>query len=33
MTGKKIAVVTGTTNERAVTEQVRAHKLNSPSCR
>src|SRR5271156_6477386 len=28
MTGKKIAVVTGTTNERAVTEQVRAHKLN-----
>ncbi len=26
--GKKIAVVTGTTNERAVTDQVRAHKLN-----
>jgi len=30
MTGKKIAVVTGTTNERAVTEQVSAHKLNIP---
>ena len=28
MTGKKIAVVAGTTNEHAVTEQVRAHKLN-----
>ncbi len=28
MTGKKIAVVTGTTNERAVSEQVRVHRLN-----
>jgi len=28
MTGKKIAVVTGTTNERVVSEQVRVHKLN-----
>ncbi len=29
LAGKKIAVVTGTTNERAVTEQVRQQKLNA----
>ncbi len=29
LAGKKIAVVTGTTNERAVTEQVRRQKLNT----
>jgi glutamate/aspartate transport system substrate-binding protein len=28
MTGKRIAVVTGTTNERVVSEQISAHKLN-----